>query len=68
MAYATQTDRTFGTAATGLRASLVERLARYRTYRQTMGELASLSDRELSDLGLTRADIGTVAREAAYAA
>ena len=68
MAYATQSDRAFGAATTGLRGAIAERLARYRTYRQTVNELASLSDRELADLGLSRADIGAVARDAAYAA
>lgn len=33
--------------------------------RQTFAELAGLSDRELSDLGLSRGDIRRIAREAA---
>lgn len=36
-----------------------------RLYRQTYTELDSLSDRELHDIGLTRDQIGRVAREAA---
>ena len=73
MAYATQTDRSLasGSIAQRLgdaRATLSERFARYRTYRQTLSELASLSDRDLADLGLHRADIRGVARDAAYLA
>ncbi|MGR3756331.1 MAG: DUF1127 domain-containing protein [Tranquillimonas sp.] len=41
------------------------RLARFRTYRQTVRELESLSDRELADLGLHRAVIHSLARQAA---
>ena len=41
--------------------------ARYRThrlYRETLNELASLSDRELADLGIHRSQIRDVARTA----
>lgn len=41
-------------------------IARRRIYAQTVFELNSLSDRDLSDLGLSRSNIGSVAREAAY--
>ena len=73
MAYASQNDRALGsqTLAARLsdtRATLTERFARYRTYRQTLTELGSLSDRDLADLGLHRADIRGVAHEAAYSA
>jgi len=51
--------------AEGALAGLRARLARHRKYRQTVAELAALSERELSDLGLSRADIRRVAREAA---
>ena len=40
--------------------------ARRAIYAQTVRELNVLSDRELSDLGLVRANISTIAREAAY--
>lgn len=40
--------------------------ARRAIYSQTLRELNGLSDRDLSDLGLTRANITSVAREAAY--
>ena len=36
-----------------------------RRYRQTMNELSALSDRELDDIGLRRADIETVAERCA---
>ncbi len=41
------------------------RFARYRLYRQTVHELSSLSNRELNDLGLSRAMIRGIARQAA---
>ena len=47
-----------------MRAALAERTAQRRLHRATLGELDALSDRDLSDLGLARADIGRVAREA----
>ncbi len=41
-------------------------VARRRIYDRTVRELASLTDRELSDLGIARSLIGSIAREAAY--
>ena len=35
----------------------------WRTYRQTVNELSVLSNRDLSDLGIARADIKKVARK-----
>ena len=43
-----------------------EMLERRRVYLQTVAELTNLSDRDLADLGLARANIGDIAREAAY--
>ncbi|MCW1917421.1 DUF1127 domain-containing protein [Rhodobacter sp. KR11] len=43
-------------------------IERRKVYNQTVFELNSLSDRDLADLGLSRSNIGAVAREAAYAA
>ena len=40
--------------------------ARRAVFNQTVRELAVLTDRELSDLGISRADITAVAHEAAY--
>lgn len=34
----------------------------WREYRQTVSELSRMSDRELSDLGITRGDIPFVSR------
>ena len=41
-------------------------IERRRVYNQTLFELNNLSDRDLSDLGISRASIAEVAREAAY--
>ena len=46
----------------GLRA----RRAKYVVYRETLGELEALSDRELNDLGITRGEIRGIAYQAAY--
>jgi uncharacterized protein YjiS (DUF1127 family) len=69
MAYANSTravsvslsDRLAATVSV-LRAAIQRR----RVYEQTLRELRSLSDRDLSDLGISRAVITMVAREAAY--
>lgn len=45
-----------------IRASVERR----RLFSRTRHELASLSERELSDLGISRAMIGEIAHEAAY--
>ncbi|MGO4917211.1 DUF1127 domain-containing protein [Pseudogemmobacter sp. W21_MBD1_M6] len=45
-----------------------DRYARYTVYRNTINELSALSDRDLSDLGLGRSMIKSVAYEAAYLA
>jgi uncharacterized protein YjiS (DUF1127 family) len=42
------------------------RFAQYRTYRKTLDELQSLTDRELSDLGISRYSIRAIAYRAAY--
>jgi uncharacterized protein YjiS (DUF1127 family) len=46
--------------------NLGARYARYKTYRRTLNELASLSNAELRDLGLCRAQIRSVAYEHVY--
>lgn len=38
----------------------------YRNYRKTFKELSRMTDRELADIGITRYDIDTIAREYAY--
>ncbi len=45
--------------------SLKTRVTSWKRYNCTMNELNSLSSRELDDLGIARADIGRIAREAA---
>ncbi|CAM3252938.1 Uncharacterized conserved protein YjiS, DUF1127 family [Paracoccus aminovorans] len=47
-------------------AAIRETLARRSVYRQTLRELNQLSNRDLADLGLHRANIPSVARQAAY--
>ena len=47
-------------------AALKDILARRRAYGRTLRELSALSSEELADLGLTRASIEQVAREAVY--
>lgn len=42
--------------------------ARRSIYRRTYNELSVLNDRELNDLNISRADIATIARQAANAA
>ena len=49
-----------------LKADLAERYTKYRVYRETLDELQTLSGRELNDLGLSRANLKSVAYEAAY--
>lgn len=46
---------------------ILSKIRAYMLYRETVRELALLSDRELSDLGLARFDIARVARQAAFA-
>lgn len=47
---------------------IAEKRARNKVYRETLNELRALSDRDLSDLGLSRASIHSVAWEAATTA
>ncbi|ANT60959.1 MULTISPECIES: DUF1127 domain-containing protein [Roseobacteraceae] len=67
MAFATDTTRIEGRTG-GLLDTLRTALARRRLYKQTFSELASLSNRELSDLGLHRSMIRRIAYQAAYEA
>lgn len=41
--------------------NLIRSYQNWRRYRQTVNELSRLSNRELADLGITRADIAAVA-------
>lgn len=42
---------------------LMEKIKRYRRYRETLSQLSKLSDRELSDLGISRCDIPRLVKE-----
>ncbi|WP_457090618.1 DUF1127 domain-containing protein [Microvirga sp. P5_D2] len=47
---------------------ILSQIRAYLRYRETVRELSQLNDRELSDLGIVRSDIHTVARASAAAA
>lgn len=71
MAYATQSRRAAQGASpwqwlADVREALATRAAQYRTFRTTLSELEGLTDRDLADLGVHRADIRGIARDAAY--
>ena len=69
MAYMTSTrsvQMSFSDRLAALVVALKDLIARRRVFNQTLFELGQLSDRDLSDLGLSRASISDVAREAAY--
>ncbi len=46
---------------------IIARVRAYLRYRDSVRALSSLSERELSDIGLTRGDIDSVARASAFA-
>lgn len=48
------------------RTDMAENAAKRKTYRTTLAELEMLSNRDLADLGITRASIKSIAYEAAY--
>ena len=48
-----------------LMSLVLRKIQSWLTYRETVRELESLSERELSDLGIGRADIRDIARQAA---
>lgn len=45
---------------------LRQALAKRKTFQRTYHELSALTDRDLADLGIARADIKRLAQEAAY--
>ena len=65
MAFFDQTARTPAAAGGSFLADIRAAVQRYRVMRRTYGELSSLNDRELEDLGIARADIARIARESA---
>jgi uncharacterized protein YjiS (DUF1127 family) len=48
------------------RAELADRRAKLNVYRTTVAELATMSDRDLADIGIARGMIEAIALEAAY--
>jgi uncharacterized protein YjiS (DUF1127 family) len=44
---------------------LKSRITTWKRYNRTVSELQSLNNRELADLGIARADIARIARQAA---
>ena len=69
MAYVNTTRATQSTLADRLGnffAAVKAAVVRRRVYDQTVRELRALSDRELTDLGISRSMIDQIATEAAY--
>ncbi|SFR43535.1 DUF1127 domain-containing protein [Litoreibacter janthinus] len=68
MAYTTsiRTTPTLLERLVAFKDDLAERRAKHRVYVQTLNELEALSGRELADLGLCRANLKSIAYEAAY--
>ena len=46
--------------------NLGDEMVRRKVYRTTLTELSALTNRELADLGMNRAELGRIAYEAAY--
>jgi uncharacterized protein YjiS (DUF1127 family) len=70
MAYVNTTGRAEGrgalTTLAGAVHALQARMARRALYRRTLAELSALGNRELNDMGLSRASLRAVAHEAVY--
>ena len=69
MAYVNQTragQLSVSDRVVGLFAGFSAAVQRRRIYSQTLSELRALSDRELTDLGISRSMIAEIARDAAY--
>ena len=69
MAYVNQTragQLSVSDRVVGLFAGFSAAVQRRRIYSQTLSELRALSDRELTDLGMSRSMIAEIARDAAY--
>ena len=67
MTYLSHSDRTSGGVSirqslSNLTANLTRRWIQFRTYHRTLNDLSMLSDHELADIGIHRANIGDVAR------
>lgn len=55
-----------GADRAGIFGGLTKRIQRYRTYRETLNELESMTDRELEDLNIARPMMRAIAYRAAY--
>jgi uncharacterized protein YjiS (DUF1127 family) len=71
MAYVNHSSRPIETTWLGRRLvsrwpELGERLALYRKYQATLGELDMLTDRELADIGMHRSNIREIAQKHVY--
>ncbi len=69
MSYASHAKATHATPFQSLLSVLIDlkgRVAKRRSYRQTVNALSQLSDHELSDLGLSRYSIHSDAWQAVY--
>lgn len=62
--YLSVTRQTKPTNETSSTMNLIRNYRNWRRYRQTVNELSRLSNRELSDLGISRGEIPYVARKA----
>lgn len=51
-----------------LRQNFAEARAKRKVYRETLGELSALNDRDLTDLGISRSMIKSIALDSAYGA
>ncbi len=69
MAYVTTTPvarKGFADRLAVVKDIVLTAITQRRVYARTVAELNSLTDRELSDLGISRLGITEIAREAAY--
>ncbi|NNE86993.1 MAG: DUF1127 domain-containing protein [Silicimonas sp.] len=62
----TTASASFGARVANIFDGLRTRRAQYAVYRTTLRELEALSERELADLGIHRAEIRGIAYQAAY--
>ena len=71
MTFATQSGHSVATTSIRQRLSdltmgLGRRRAQDRAYRSTVRQLSAMSDRDLTDIGIHRANIHTIAQQVAY--
>lgn len=48
-------------------ATIIRKITEWQRYRRNLRELSRLDDRELADIGISRADLDTIARSASRA-